>query len=437
MAVHKSGCGQLCTKHHQICQQSKRNFRKDKIPPLQPLPVAEPFGRIHMDFLGPIKDVDGYKHILLIVDSFTKWPECFPLKTQEATEVSRILYNEIICRYGAPSAIVTDKAQNFMSTLLTELCKLFQIKKINTTPYHPQTNSACERMNSTIITQLRAMTDKNQQNWPELLPSIMAAYRATPATKSTLFSPSQLVFGKEMSFPVDNELLPVSPRGPDYSAYMNGLISNLECAREVAKGNILSAQRVYKSQYDRANKAELPKFTPGDRVWLYCSRTGPGLTPKLCKRWLGPYMIISAYSNCTYTLRRCSDLKLVKGRVNALRLKPFFSSNIIPEVPDINVHDPVDSDQFDSEPTPTSANLTQSMPVPVSTPQPAAVGSPGQTADFYIVECLLGSFVKKGTRYFKVKWKGYKDRTWEPAENIPDSLIADYYSRKGKKSPKI
>ena len=77
------------------------------------------------------------------------------------------------------------------------------------------------------------------------------------------------------------------------------------------------------------------------------------------------------------------------------------------------------------------------MPAPVSTLQPVAVGSPGQTAEFYIVECLLGSFVKKGTRYFKVKWKGYKDRTWEPADNIPDSLIADYYARKGKKSPKI
>ena len=86
---------------------------------------------------------------------------------------------------------------------------------------------------------------------------------------------------------MDNELLPVSPRGPDYSAYMNGLISNLQCAREVAKGNIRSAQKIYKSYYDQSHKAALPKFTPGDRVWLYCSKTEPGLTPKLCKRWLG------------------------------------------------------------------------------------------------------------------------------------------------------
>ena len=120
----------------------------------------------------------------------------------------------------------------------------------------------------------------------------------------------------------------------------------------------------------------------------------------------------------------------VKGRVNALRLKPFFSSNIMPEASDVSTCDPAGADQFDSEPTPVPANLTPHVPAPVTVPQPVAVGSPGQAGDFYIVERLLGSFVKQGTRYFKVKWKGYKERTWEPAENIPDELIADYYSRK-------
>ena len=126
------------------CQQSKRDYRRHRIPPLQPLPVEDVFSQIHMDFIGPLKEVNGYKHILLIVDSFTKWPECFPLKTQEASEVARVLYDEIICRYGAPLSLVTDRGQNFMSSLITELCKLFEIKKVNTSSYHPQTNAACD-----------------------------------------------------------------------------------------------------------------------------------------------------------------------------------------------------------------------------------------------------------------------------------------------------
>ena len=63
-----------------------------------------------MDFLGPLtKTSEGHKYILLVVDAFSKWPEAFPMKSTEASELARILYDEIICRYGAPSSILTDK----------------------------------------------------------------------------------------------------------------------------------------------------------------------------------------------------------------------------------------------------------------------------------------------------------------------------------------
>ena len=130
------------------CQRTKRQYHISKTP-LQPLPTTERFQRIHMDFPGPLPTTtQGHKHILLIVDAFTKWPEAFPLKSAQASDVARIFYDEIICRYGAPSAILTDRRQQFMSHLLAELCKLFQIQKISTTAYHPQTNSTAERMNS-------------------------------------------------------------------------------------------------------------------------------------------------------------------------------------------------------------------------------------------------------------------------------------------------
>jgi len=77
---------------------------------LQPLPVGDVFSRIHVDILGPLpKTDDGYKYVLLVVDSFTKWCEAFPLVTMEAKEVAWKLYDEIICRYGCPGSILTDK----------------------------------------------------------------------------------------------------------------------------------------------------------------------------------------------------------------------------------------------------------------------------------------------------------------------------------------
>ena len=46
------------------CQKATRNYANHKAP-LQPMPVSEPFMRVHMDILGPLTETpDGNKYIL-------------------------------------------------------------------------------------------------------------------------------------------------------------------------------------------------------------------------------------------------------------------------------------------------------------------------------------------------------------------------------------
>ena len=115
---------------------------------------------------------EGYKYSLLIIDSFSKFPEAFPTFTQEAMEVAKILYNGIFCQYGAPRSILTDKGQCFMSKLVKEICKIFQITKINTCSYNPQGNATAERFNSVMNQTLRIYCHEDQARWAELLPSL-------------------------------------------------------------------------------------------------------------------------------------------------------------------------------------------------------------------------------------------------------------------------
>lgn len=107
------------------------------------------------------------------------------MRTQEATEVASILYNEIFTCYGAPRMIVSDRARNFMSKLVTALCEMFRVTRHYTSSYHPQTKATVERVNSTLSQTLRAYIDKDQSNRPSLLPSVMMAFRSTPCTEST------------------------------------------------------------------------------------------------------------------------------------------------------------------------------------------------------------------------------------------------------------
>ena len=363
----------------EICQQVKRNYHAMPAP-LQPLPAGDTFSRLHLDFLGPLKKTsNGHQYILLVVDSFSKWCEAFPLKTMHASEVARILYNEIICRYGAPSSILTDRGADFVSKLMNELCQIFQITKITTSSYHPQTNAACERMNSVILQGLRAYCKPDQSNWHEILPSIMLAYRTTPATQSTGLSPYFILFGKECTLPIDTALHPHSNNsnlGKNAQESLDRILTSFEITKSIVRENTAQAKSKYKQQFDKRSK--VPKFKIGQRVWLYCQQTPVGLSPKLCKKWVGPYYICNAYDNFTYKLRNCATNKLVNSVVHANRLKAYFDPKDRPvgQPTTLDIEDNLNPEEIsDSEnsPRPNTSEMKTGSTNKIKVTKPMAV----------------------------------------------------------------
>ena len=112
------------------CQQAKVHYQHTRSPPLTPMPIEPLFGRWHMDFIGPLRTAaDGSKYILLLVDSFSRWCESFAIKSADAVTVAKILYTDIFTRYGAPSSLVSDRGQQFMSQLVKALCAMFNVKR--------------------------------------------------------------------------------------------------------------------------------------------------------------------------------------------------------------------------------------------------------------------------------------------------------------------
>ena len=110
------------------CVEERRHPNTKKAP-LKPLEVVEPFGRVHMDFVGPLpQTTEGYRHILIVVDSTTLYVEAFPTKSITAEEVAEILYKEIIARYGVMRELLSDQGSSFKNKLIAQLCKLLNIK---------------------------------------------------------------------------------------------------------------------------------------------------------------------------------------------------------------------------------------------------------------------------------------------------------------------
>ena len=256
-----------------------------------------------------------------------------------------MLFTEIISRYGAPRAILSDRGQTFMSKLVKALSELFEIKRSFTSPYHPMTNGMTECKNSYILQALRAYCKGQQDDWPEILPGIMMAYQSTPATQSTQYSPFFMLYGREMRLPIDTVLQPKNHLPQDYKVHLSRILQNLEVCRKLAGENIKAAQDKYKYHYDK--RAKVPDYRPAQRVWLYCTKVPMGKAPKLHRKWVGPYYITVVGPNHTYRLWNVRTNAEVRSLVNAMRLKPYYD----PEDRPTNPPDPLldNEDEFDPE----------------------------------------------------------------------------------------
>ena len=227
----------FCRRCPQCCQ-----YRRGKPPqqgPLQPLPSGEPWERLSIDITGPHpKSRRGHVYILTIMDNFTKFVEAVPLANQEATSVARALVETVIVRYGAPLQILTDQGTNFESHLFKELCRLLGIDKVRTSAYHPSGNGLIERFHRTMNAMLGKIVSNHQRDWDELLPHVLAAYRAS-VHEVTGYSPNYLLFAREVRAPLDLVYgRPTAARqtGTRYVDYVEDMAERMETAyREVQR----------------------------------------------------------------------------------------------------------------------------------------------------------------------------------------------------------
>ena len=85
----------------ELCHKQGK-MEKSISPELQSVPVPpEVMKQIGIDICN-LPEVDGFKHLVVCIDYFSKWSEVKPLKDKLATTVATFLY-EVICRHENPN----------------------------------------------------------------------------------------------------------------------------------------------------------------------------------------------------------------------------------------------------------------------------------------------------------------------------------------------
>ena len=250
------GMQEEATQHVLKCSRCLRRKTPPQVAPLQLILVTQPLELVHMDYLSLEPSKGNIENVLVITDHFTRYALAYPSKTQTAQVTARILWDNFICHYGFPEKFISDQGRNFESDLIKELCKIAGVKKIHTTPYHPQGNGQCERFNSTLCNMLGTLSEEEKSDWKSHLGCMTHAYNCTKHA-STTYSPYYLMFGRHPRLPIDVEFGLNKPNCSDNSSksrYIQKLRRRINYAFQKASKYSDQQAGKYKHSYDKSVK---------------------------------------------------------------------------------------------------------------------------------------------------------------------------------------
>ncbi|XP_076465351.1 uncharacterized protein LOC143297064 [Babylonia areolata] len=236
----------------QSCPKCQRTVDKGRVPLVKMPLMQEPFARVGLDIIGPIKPASesGCRYVLVIVDFATRYPEAAPLRTITAGVVAEAVFN-LWTRTGIPSSVLTDRGTQFTGQVMQEVYRLLAIKGLQTIPYHAQCNGLVERFNETLKKMLQRLAQEKPQH-------------------------------QEVK------------TAAEYVVDLRNRIAE-SCA--MAQENLTRAATRYKRHFDA--KAKSRTFKRGDKVLILI----PTKANKLELAWQGPYEVLDRVSEPDYKLR--------------------------------------------------------------------------------------------------------------------------------------
>jgi len=297
---------------------------------MQRTPVpSTPWSRISIDIVGPLNPTtNGNKYLLTCIDFLTRYPECVPLKDIRASTVAKAFVESIILKHGAPRELLSDLGTQFTGQLFENICKLLDIQKLRTTPYHPAGNGMIERMHKTLKTMISHFTNEHQYDWDEILPYALLAYR-NQRHEATQETPFFLMFGRDMELPVHLTIRNQRTKYDLDENYATEFVTKMQVAHEKAKQNIENSieKRCYKFN-DRKLRNE---YQVGDLVYTKVPHMPTKtLARKFLPKWKGPYRIIAKKGPVTFKIREVGGKK--EQMIHAEKLKIFKGSETLEQM---------------------------------------------------------------------------------------------------------
>ena len=305
------------------------------------MPVGAPMRVLAVDVIGRlIETLNGYCYLLVAIDVFTRFPICVPLKTTTAKEVAEALFKHVLCLYGCPDKILTDRGAEFVNGGLAAICDTWGIHKLQSSTRHKQGNSHVERYIRWVNSSMSTLSAKFGNEWDNYVDACTFAYRVS-VNDSTGYSPYRLMFGRDPVVPTDllfglqhkQQFASEREYAIECSSWMHSAYTHVRAQQErAAELNQDSAlKRVKVRDFEKGDSVlywqpRQSSFAREDEIsqdgFVHLKEKSTNAPGKWRPRWTGPHEILQRTGESTYDLRDGTTARTVAD-VHVDTLWPF------------------------------------------------------------------------------------------------------------------
>lgn len=256
-----------------------------------------PFHTIHLDHFGPLPAIKSKrKHILVVIDAFTKFVKLYPVVSTGTREVCASL-NRYFEYYSRPSRIVSDRGSCFTSAEFGAYVSDHNITHVKVAVASPQANGQVERVNRTLRGILSKLSEPMEHSdWVKQLVQVEYALNNS-VQRSVQSTPSMLLFGVNQRGVIVDKLTEFLD-----DKFMNEKSRDLKKIREDASACILRTQAYNSDQFGARNRSARA-YKEGDYVVMKNVDTTIGTNKKFVPKFRGPYVVHRVLPHDRYVLR--------------------------------------------------------------------------------------------------------------------------------------
>jgi hypothetical protein len=264
----------------------------------------------------------------VIIDSFTRFCELYPLASTGADEAAVCLMN-FLGRYGEPDQIISDRGTQFLNQVFHHMAIAMDYHLEHMLTGSKEENAIVERSIREVLRHLIAIVNHRKVNkiWAQVLPMVQRIMNATVHSALGV-SPAQILFGNavrlERGMFKSNPFLENGARQSPFHKTKNSvrlwidrMLSNQQACIDAALETISARDAEHISSHPLS---ELTVFPVNSYVLVAYPKSAMGRKApnKLTPPWRGPLRVVSIDHN-EYTLHNLVTGRLEVQHITSLR----------------------------------------------------------------------------------------------------------------------